>query len=548
MLRRKLGESLTARIFVITFLILLGAGAGIFGLMAWATPMTYTAVVNDDLQRRVDSLVEKLSNTDLNDCGPVLDAFIRSAGADAFLVGPDEAIANVGSKLAIQTVYESDASEVSFSGHSASDASVNADEISSETAFDSGASASSSEISSDSAGEASSGTASGETSAADDLEHNQTLSWEPAGTGNEDVLTITTAKQSTIAADITFADQEESYTLYVTPHIKAENLAVRALKKMAPWLLLVLLALSWLCAWAYSRYITRPIVRLSEIAGRMAGLDFDWKCGEKRRDEIGALGRSLDQMAQRLSAALSELETTNRALRGEVEQERELDRQRMAFFSAASHELKTPVTILKGQLAGMLEGIGVYRDREKYLLRSLKVTGRMENLIREMLVISRIEAGLSSVRQESVDLSGLIERQLSLDGELFAQRGQRLEPLLTPGLFVTGDPSLLGKAIGNLLSNAAHYSPESAKIRVWCGMEQGSPVLRIENTGAHIRDDALPHLFEPFYREDSSRSRATGGSGLGLYLVRMILERHHAICAIENTENGVRAEIHFAAR
>ena len=223
MLRRKLGESLTARIFVITFLILLGAGAGIFGLMAWATPMTYTAVVNDDLQRRVDSLVEKLSNTDLNDCGPVLDAFIRSAGADAFLVGPDEAIANVGSKLAIQTVYESDASEVSFSGHSASDASVNADEISSETAFDSGASASSSEISSDSAGEASSGTASGETSAADDLEHNQTLSWEPAGTGNEDVLTITTAKQSTIAADITFADQEESYTLYVTPHIKAEK-------------------------------------------------------------------------------------------------------------------------------------------------------------------------------------------------------------------------------------------------------------------------------------------------------------------------------------
>ena len=190
--------------------------------------MTYTAVVNDDLQRRVDALVEKLSNTDLNDCGPVLDAFIPSAGADAFLVGPDEAIANVGSKLAIQTVYESDASEVSFSGHSASDASVNADEISSETAFDSGASASSSEISSDSAGEASSGTRFRRNFRCDDLEHNQTLSWEPAGTGNEECTDHHTQPAEYDCSRHYLADQEESYTLYVTPHIKAENLAVRA--------------------------------------------------------------------------------------------------------------------------------------------------------------------------------------------------------------------------------------------------------------------------------------------------------------------------------
>ena len=87
----------------------------------------------------------------------------------------------------------------------------------------------------------------------------------------------------------------------------------------------------------------------------MAQLDFQWESGEKRRDEIGRLGRSLDQMARKLSAALTDLEGANRALRGEVERERELDRQRMAFFNAASHELKTPVTILKGQLSGMLE-------------------------------------------------------------------------------------------------------------------------------------------------------------------------------------------------
>lgn len=95
---------------------------------------------------------------------------------------------------------------------------------------------------------------------------------------------------------------------------------------------------------------------MSDIAGKMAELDFHWECGETRRDEIGQLGRSLDAMAGKLSTALTELESANRALQGEVERERELDQQRVAFFNAASHELKTPVTILKGQLTGMLEG------------------------------------------------------------------------------------------------------------------------------------------------------------------------------------------------
>ena len=192
------------------------------------------------------------------------------------------------------------------------------------------------------------------------------------------------------------------------------NQAVEALGRVAPWLALALLAFSLLCAFGYSRYITRPIVRLNGIAGRMAELDLQWVCGERRRDEIGQLGRSLDKMARRLSAALTDLETANQALRGEVARERELDRQRMAFFSAASHELKTPVTILKGQLAGMLEGVGVYQDRDKYLLRSLQTTGRMERLIGEMLSISRMESGSAAVRQEPVDLSALMAQQLAL--------------------------------------------------------------------------------------------------------------------------------------
>ena len=489
-----MAESLTVRIFLITFLILLSAGAVTFGLIAWATPSTYTAVVTDDLTAQVDALVEKLTGTALEDCGPVLDAFIRASGAEAMLVGPDGRMADTGSQLAVRSVYEDDSMIVTAAQ---GDAAVT---------YDAGASAS------------------------------------------EDTVAVTMSEQATVTAKVQFAGQEGPCTLYVTPRMEAENLAVRALVQMAPWLLLALLVFSLLCALVYSRYITRPIVRLSGIAGRLARLDFQWTCGEKRRDEIGRLGRSLDEMAGKLSAALRELESANRALKGEVARERELDRQRMAFFNAASHELKTPVTILKGQLSGMLEGVGVYQDRDKYLLRSLQVTGRMENLIGEMLAISRMEAGTAPLRRERVELSALMEEQLALDRELMEQRGQRLVPDLTPEIAVTGDPSLLGKAVGNLLSNASLYSPEGAEIRVWCGLLGGHPALTVENTGAHIGAEALPRLFEAFYRAEGSRNRSTGGSGLGLYLVKMILDRHGAACTIENTQEGVKAEVRFFPR
>lgn len=450
MLRRKLAESLTVRIFLLTFLLLLGAGGLTFALIAWATPITYTAVISDRLQAQVADLTQQLAQTNLADAGPILDAFVRESGAEVALTAPGGAEADTGSLLVLPE--EDWQVAVTMSGADNSVQTYEAD------------------------------TYQVQIDRADGV--------------------VTATQTGILTTQITFADQEGTYQLLVSPQLRLANQAVEALGRVAPWLALALLAFSLLCAFGYSRYITRPIVRLNGIAGRMAELDLQWVCGERRRDEIGQLGRSLDKMARRLSAALTDLETANQALRGEVARERELDRQRMAFFSAASHELKTPVTILKGQLAGMLEGVGVYQDRDKYLLRSLQTTGRMERLIGEMLSISRMESGSAAVRQEPVDLSALMAQQLALDRELLEQRGQQLVSALTPGITVPADASLLGKAVGNLLSNASRYSPEGAEIRVWCGRLEGRPALSVENTGARISGDALPHLFEAFYREE----------------------------------------------
>lgn len=383
--RKKVSERLTVRVFLITASLLLFAGAITFGFIAWAAPSTYTAVMNDDLAAQMDVLVEQLADTAPEDCGKLLDEFTLSSGATATLTGPDGRLVDTGAQIALQAVYESGDMIVTTA------------------------------------------------------ERDTAVSFGTTDSESGDHVSVTMSEQSTIAAEVRFSGREESYTLYVTPRLKAENVAVRALIQMAPWLLLVLLAFSLLCAFFYSRYFTRPIVRMSDIAGKMAELDFHWECGETRRDEIGQLGRSLDAMAEKLSTALTELESANQALRGEVERERELDRQRMAFFNAASHELKTPVTILKGQLTGMLEGVGVYQNRDKYLLRSLQVTGRMENLVQEMLTISRMEAGAAAMKQEPVELSALLEEQLKLDAGLLEQRSQHLDKELTPGITTIGD-------------------------------------------------------------------------------------------------------------
>ena len=191
MLGKRLAESLTVRVFLITVLILFGAGAVTFGLIAWATPSTYTAVVNDDLTRQVKALAVKLEQSSYRDCGPLLDDFIRASGAQAMLVGPDGALADTGAQLAVQPLYEDSTMVITASGN---------------------------------LGEADAAIARAEgTSVAGDM------------------VSVTMSEQDTIVTEVRFSDGEDPYSLYVIPRVEAENLAVRALVQMAPWLLLTLL-------------------------------------------------------------------------------------------------------------------------------------------------------------------------------------------------------------------------------------------------------------------------------------------------------------------
>lgn len=329
-----------------------------------------------------------------------------------------------------------------------------------------------------------------------------------------------------------------SYTLTVQVDLFVVQQTTEVLWSIFPYVLLMIFVLSLLCSWIYARYVTRPIVRLSKISEQMASLDFSGQCSMEREDELGCLAQNLNSLSTSLSTALNDLHTANDQLKADIEKEQELERQRVEFFSAASHELKTPLTILKGHLAGMLNKVSGYENHTEYMERSLAVVERMEKLVKELLYVSKAN-GKQKSEYKTTDFAELVRVQIATITDLLEEKKQRLEVNIPDRLSCEMEPAQMERAIQNILVNAIRYSPEGELIWVSLAEADATVCCEVENTGVHIPEDALSHLFEAFYRTDTSRNRNTGGTGLGLYIVRKIMEMHHAEYGIQNTKRGV---------
>lgn len=328
-----------------------------------------------------------------------------------------------------------------------------------------------------------------------------------------------------------------AYTLAVQTDLFVVQQATKVLLSILPYVILMVFLLSLLCAWLYTWYITRPIVRLSKISKQMAELDFSGQCSIGREDELGCLAQNLNSLSASLSTALNDLQIANQQLKTDIEKEQALERQRVDFFSAASHELKTPLTILKGHLAGMLNGVSGYENHIEYMERSLAVVDRMEKLVKELLYVSKAE-GTQKTEYKTVDFAEILRVQVAAVADLLEEKNST-EANIPPRLYCEVEQSQMERAIQNILVNAIRYSPSGELIRISLSETHGTIRGEIENTGVRVPDDAIPHLFEAFYRADTSRNRNTGGTGLGLYIVRKIMEMHRANYGISNTSNGV---------
>ncbi len=340
----------------------------------------------------------------------------------------------------------------------------------------------------------------------------------------------------TVSCSAAFRQGGQTCHLLANAFLAAAAQSYDILLKLIPFIAVVILLISVIGAAVCSRYYSRPLVSISNVAKRMTTLDMTWKCEVNRKDEIGVLAASLNEMAEQLSNALSGLRSANRQLKKDIRREREQEKQRVEFFTAVSHELKTPIAILKGQLEGMLYQVGEYKDRDTYLRHCLKTTNDMEALVKEILFAARMGGSDFHLERTDLDISQILQKVCRQFCGRMEDKQIQLHMDIQPGYHCQGDRRLMEKVFTNVIGNAVSYSPVGSVITV----TQKDDVFSVENTGVHIAGEDLERIFTPFYRVDKSRNRNSGGSGLGLYITKTILDHHGIQHNLVNTEDGVR--------
>lgn len=360
--------------------------------------------------------------------------------------------------------------------------------------------------------------------------------------GGMESETANTATTS-IFGIIHLADRPEEYVLSIMSISKTTNELFNLLLRLIPVILGAILLLSALSAFICSKVIVSPITEISQISKRMTALDMTWRCNVKSKDEIGVLASSLNTMASRLHETMEELTNANNQLTDDVEKFKAMEEQRRNFFAAVSHELKTPLTILKGQIENMILGYGDYQNRDKYLPEALKATEDIEYLVKEIIAISKMESmDLEDTLQE-ISLKQTVNYTVQTILPLAQDKNIHIHQNISTDMILSVNLNLWNKALSNIIGNAVRHSPCGENVFISVQFCENGNALIIENTGASIPEADIPHMFTPFYRADKSRNKATGGSGLGLYIVKTILDLHGMTCCIRNTQNGVDFEI-----
>ncbi len=270
--------------------------------------------------------------------------------------------------------------------------------------------------------------------------------------------------------------------------------------------------------------------RLKAVQGateRLGAGDLDARAPEQGGDEVTALARSFNQMAGELTSRTRALETADAA--------------RRQLLADVSHELMTPLTAMRGYIETMsMSELEIDAPtRERYLQIVSEETRRLERIVGDLLDLARLEGGGTTMRQERVQVAALFDRVAARHERELRERGVRLEFRVNAGAEdITGDPDRLEQALQNLAANALRHTPDGGRITVTSEPVGNAVRLSVRDTGPGIPDDHLPLIFERFYKADAAR-KAAGGSGLGLSIVKAIVERHGGTITARNEQGAV---------
>ena len=289
-----------------------------------------------------------------------------------------------------------------------------------------------------------------------------------------------------------------------------------------------------------SRKISEPIKELTQISERMNHLDFDAKYKGKSRTEIALLGQNINQLSETLETTISELKSANNELLRDIEKKNEMEKMRTEFLSNVSHELKTPIALIQGYAEGLKEGVNDDEESRNYYCEVIvDEASKMNQMVQKLLTLNQLEFGNKTVSLERFDVVDLIRNYLQSSVLLCEQKGVQLKMEDYPPIHVWADEFGVEEVFNNYFTNAMNHVDGEKIIEVQVQPTENKVRVSVFNTGAPIPEDSIAHIWEKFYKVDKARTRAYGGSGVGLSIVKAIMDSMNQSYGVLNYDNGV---------
>lgn len=304
----------------------------------------------------------------------------------------------------------------------------------------------------------------------------------------------------------------------------------------------VALLISAVLALLISNTFTKPIKELNTISKKMSNLDFSQKYVVTTDDEIGMLGTSINTLSSSLEKTIGELKKANLELEKDIEETSKLSEMRSRFISDVSHELKTPIALIQGYAEGLRDGIVEDEESKKYYLEViLDEANKMAELTRGLLDLSNLEYGKNELNIQTFNITELINNLIKKQELIFNEKNINVEFNYTKELIVKGDTFRIEQVLINYLNNAIKNVNDENLIKISIDDSLENNLIRVSvfNSGNHIKEEDLLRIWNRLYKADSSRNRETGGSGIGLSLVRAIMKQHNMNYGCDNVDGGV---------
>ncbi len=329
---------------------------------------------------------------------------------------------------------------------------------------------------------------------------------------------------------------------YFLMRINMESIrdSVRIANEFIKYICLFGVVLSGILVWFISERVTRPLGELTELSKRMADLDFNAKYTSGGSNEVGQLGEHFNRMSENLEKAYSQLKTANNELQRDIEKKQRIDDMRKEFLSNVSHELKTPIALIQGYAEGLQECVNDDAEsREFYCEVIMDEAAKMNSLVQKLLTLNQLEFGNDQVVMERFDLTELIRNKIQSVTILAQQKEASVTYRGSGELNAWGDEFKVEEILTNYLSNALNHAAGERRIEVSAEEREGKVRVTVFNTGELIPEKEQALIWDKFYKVDKARTREYGGSGVGLSIVKAIMESFHEEYGVYNCEDGV---------